>query len=267
MKTYNIKLNGKTAARNITKVSAKKKYLKDRSDKDIVYIGDEKHIFNLLNDLKKVFDSDLYYAPGIHVEYDSGRDNEEHEYCSDSICRCGTIENAHVDEVNFGELSKYLKEKIIKLGYKISEIKEYCIDRVFAINRDKIIDGNNYSVGVCCGYYGQEIDGVSVYLGFMAEELYKVMSVDDLFAVREILLMEYGHLIFDIKTVKVVEIEYKKLKIGNIDYPKKLNRQRIEEYRGSGGIIGIYRGKRLIDGYHRYFANEGAKVVKILEIA
>ena len=108
------------------------------------------------------------------LEYDYNTYTSCHErYCNEEgICRCSTIQNAHVVSVNIPNMVNHIYDYYFDdsistkrnftinsiLGGVSKEIDIYTIDRILRIN--KAYEPSNWEVQVCGGYYGEEIDDV-----------------------------------------------------------------------------------------------------------
>lgn len=219
---------------------------------------------------------DFHYC--VDVEYDRNYD------CisagCDDICRCSTIYDAMVEYVDIPAVVKKLHKHLFSKQSKAEkEFNLYCLDRIYRYL--KLYEPEKWEINVCNGYYGEEIDSVTL------EDEKAVIAVIEKFKEADnklhfILNLEYGFILPEIdgKDYEVKKIPYSKIKI-NRDYIKKIDTTSVELYReeiNSSERLNEYKNMiymvvlekegyyRLIDGYHRYKALEGEKKVKAIAI-
>jgi hypothetical protein len=190
-------------------------------------------------------------------------------------CRCTTIERAWVASINVKEVIKYLYERYSKSQ---SEINEYCFDRI--CSAFKIYDKDLYEVESCCGYYGEEIGGVYFEDEEKIVEAYnKLLELtSDIEKIKYVLELEYGYLIdrVSIKTSATIEeVSTEKIKLPQQEYFVKLSKKVIEDYKDRKLPVAVcikhkdrfhdvFDTYTLVDGYHRFVANQGRKANKII---
>lgn len=215
-----------------------------------------------------------YYT---HYDYDTRYDCKS--YGCDSICRCGRIYNEHITSVDIKAIvdfliKEYYNDKDISakrnstidsiLGNIGREINYYTVDRILRLN--KIYDPNKWSIKVVSGYYGQEIEEVKLFSDIakkIDKQLEEAFDIVDLSKRVEYLLeLEYGYILPELQGCKYQLIEVNKDDIiaGSSGQYKKVSKEDIEHYNKYNSIKGvvIQNGSkyRLIDGYHRFFANK-----------
>jgi uncharacterized protein YqkB len=230
---------------------------------------------------------------GVDFTYDLRYDYHNYTSCSESgcneegICRCSTIEDAHVTSVNIPSMvnhiyANYFDDSISTkrnstinsiLGSVSKEIDIYTIDRILRIN--KVYDPSNWEVQVCGGYYGQEIDGVileDVVAKKIENQLEDAFNIIDLTERIEFLLMlEYGNILPELKglSYKITEVERDSIIFGSDAHYKNVLNEDLEHYSDKNycSIRGIVISKgdkyRLIDGYHRCSKSEN-RLIKVL---
>lgn len=196
--------------------------------------------------------------PNYHYNYSS---------CTgecDSICRCSRIENFQILSV-YRENSpvRIVKTKIgskpDRWGKNVhtpTVIQEYAIDRLFRIHR--VYDTSLWTMDSGNGYYGEEITSVSFDNedAFMAEVNYMLTLTDELDIIKYVLTREYSFLIDAVEkssSVEIITMEPETL-FHNQDYMVRVKRYEVDDYvmpPKHVPIAVIYRGKNLIDGYHR----------------
>jgi hypothetical protein len=231
---------------------------------------------------------DLHYRC-VDIDYHTEYDCENNSCNDEGICRCGSIYDAVVTDVNISQMVNLIydelfdsstilgkrEDKLNQLLYGIGEdINRYTIDRI--LRKYKVWDPNYYEIEVCGGYYGQEIDGVFIIKNIsdkIEEELEIAFSIDDLAGRVEYLLgLEYGSLLPDLEhcQYEIIEIDKTEINFGSISHHSKVKKKDLEfysdkNYKGIRGLVKFVDGKyRLIDGYHRVHTTAGHKV-KVLK--
>jgi hypothetical protein len=187
------------------------------------------------------------------------------------------VPNFDYDDKLFDDttLSGKREGKLSQILYGIGEdINRYTIDRV--LRKYKVWEPDYYTVEVCGGYYGQEIEGVFLSQNIASkieEELNIAFSIDDLSGRVEYLLgLEYGSLLPDLEHChyEIIEIDKTEINFGSISHHSKVKKKDLEfysdkNYKGIRGLVKFVDGKyRLIDGYHRVHTTAGHKV-KVLK--
>ena len=230
---------------------------------------------------------------GVSFKYSTDYDYDTHTDCyshgchDEGICRCETISNAHVTSVNIplivNEIYNSINDNSLSskrnmtinsiLGGVSKEIDFYTIDRILRIN--KVYEPSNWEVGVCNGYYGQEIDEVTLDSSVatkIEDEINEALLIIDINKRVEFLLkLEYGHILPDLndRQYSVETIERDSVIFGSDEHYRKVNTKNLEHYsdKNYDGIRGVALvkkdGYRLIDGYHRCSTSE-SRYIKIL---
>lgn len=183
-------------------------------------------------------------------------------------CRCTTITNTWIDEVNANKVIEKLYNKHSKDD---SIINKYCFDRICYVHG--IYNKDLYEIETGGGYYGEEVYGVY----FENEEKifndYKlVITFDtDVEKIRYCLKLEYGYLIDCVVSAKsafISNVSIDRIHLPQREYFVKVDRNVIEEYKDWHLPIAVCikneYGYRLIDGYHRYVANKNRSKVDII---
>lgn len=221
------------------------------------------------------FPDSFKYFYGVEYDYDTSRNCRE-EGC-DEICRCSKIYNERVISVNLNDIVNYIVNSGDKKCHLVSEkVKEpdltffkYSIYRLAVSHQIYLPD--SWSVKICRGYYGEEIDGVELINNDFQNDVSEIYKLTPNERIKYVLKKEYGFLLESLrdKTFIEREVQVGDLVVGNETYRKKIKSGTYtnENY---GEPIGIYlkdtRDKyRLIDGYHRYVdLAAGKKTVKII---
>jgi hypothetical protein len=219
-----------------------------------------------------------------NYDYDAYRDCGAHGCDEEGICRCETLENAHVVTVDIPSIVNEIYNSIFDnslsskrnsainsiLGGVSKEIDIYTIDRILRIN--KAYEPTNWEVQVCGGYYGQEIDDVLLENSVaqkIEEQINEALSIIDLTPRIEYLLMlEYGSILPALqgRQYSIETVERDSIIFGSDEHYRKVNTKSLDHYsdKNYNGIRGIALVKdnryRLIDGYHRSSTSENIKI-------
>lgn len=219
-----------------------------------------------------------------NYDYDAYRDCGAHGCDEEGICRCETLENAHVVTVDIPSIVNEIYNSIFDnslsskrnsainsiLGGVSKEIDIYTIDRILRIN--KAYEPTNWEVQVCGGYYGQEIDDVLLENSVaqkIEDQINEALSIIDLTPRIEYLLMlEYGSILPALQGRKysIEIVERDSIIFGSDEHYRKVNTKSLDHYSDKNytGIRGIALVKddryRLIDGYHRSSTSENIKI-------
>lgn len=209
--------------------------------------------------------NNFYYA-GVEIDYHSGR----HGCNCDGMCRCSTIEGAHVKEVSIKSVVEHIKKEN---KIKCSELEDYCMDRL--ARAYKMYNPDTWEVEVCTGYYGEEIKAVTFNnysdLCKALNEMLEIKSAKN--KIEYILKKEYGYLLESLKKAKylieTIPTDSILLK-SNTEYVKKVSPEDFysdTEYKLIRGIVrpedGVKGKYRLIDGFHRVITTK-KKEIKVL---
>lgn len=219
-----------------------------------------------------------------NYDYDAYRDCNAHGCDEEGICRCETLENAHVLTVDIPSIVNQIYNSIFDnslsskrnsainsiLGGVSKEIDIYTIDRILRIN--KAYEPSNWEVQVCGGYYGQEIDDVLLENSVaqkIEDQINEALSIIDLTSRIEYLLMlEYGNILPALqgRQYSLETVERDSIIFGSDEHYRKVNTKSLDHYSDKNytGIRGIALVKddkfRLIDGYHRSSTSENIKI-------
>jgi hypothetical protein len=167
--------------------------------------------------------------------------------CDDDYCRCGKIVDERVENIKISELVK-------EICNSNDIIFRYCVWRLAVIH--KLYEGSNWSVKVCGGYYGQEIDGISLENNEFVRDVEMVEKLSTNERLEYVLNKEYGFLLDSLKGKNYIikSVDFNDLMAGNEGYKKKVDKNIYDQ--SYNLPIGIYLKQedkyKLIDGYHRY---------------
>lgn len=251
------------------------------------YKNDSKRISRVLDngirylDPGILFDTTDTYRLGASEDHDRNSCNcrgDEGDGC-DGYGRCSTISNAHLTKGP--DVKAMLAEMLLRPptgrdSYRaLWNAKEkfdpyegadpffaYAVERILC--HTGVRKAENWSVEVSRGYYGEEVDGISLK-SEVANDAYEHLATvfglddpDDL--MKHILKVEYGYLlpVLEPKLRWSFEKWNKKAVIAaNTDHFKRLDRDIVksydEKYTGPRGVAVQGDGApRLLDGYHRF---------------
>lgn len=180
--------------------------------------------------------------------------------CS-GICRCSQIVDQKIINVPFDSIVNKVQKH-----FKVAKaIDLYGIDRILRFF--KIYDNDNWYISVSGGYYGQEIDGFHLEsCDKLFDTITSFLALPNISKKTEFLLeLEYGYLIDKAKDKKwsIKTVDFKLIKTSNEVYVKKVQKEE-NLYVGYKGIccVCVFEDDlyRVIDGYHRFVANNRDKV-------
>ena len=184
-------------------------------------------------------------------------------------CRCSVIANAHVPvDVNNSYRLACLSAKNQKL---YDDLRFYCLERMLSCLLRE--NPNCFEVSVSGGYYGEEVDGVTMDGGVVSlannfiRDLNKGKSkIHYRNLVESVLRAEYGYVLpaLEGKTWDVAKVSIKAIKPNHESY-RGSNAGTISQYanqysRNKGDLLSCLCKKVddntyvLVDGYHRYAA-------------
>ena len=221
---------------------------------------------------------------GVYVDYGYTYDCENYGCDEEGICRCGTINNEHIDSVDVSLIVKRIYDEFFEQGkaanrnnainevlYGIGkDIDIYTIDRI--LRSYKIWENENWDIEVDGGYYGQEAGNVTIketIADKIDEELWTVFSLPSLKEKIEYLLnVEYGKVLPELSNCNYESIVIDKddvifgvEKHLNKVMKKDLDFYSDKNYSGLRGIVVKSGDKwRIVDGYHRIFTTKWPKI-------
>ena len=221
---------------------------------------------------------------GAYVDYGYTYDCENYGCDEEGICRCGTINNEHIDSVDVSLIVKRIYDEFFEQGkaanrnnainevlYGIGkDIDIYTIDRI--IRSYKIWENDNWDIEVEGGYYGQEVNDVRIKESIadkIEEELLIVFSLPSLKEKIEYLLkVEYGKILTELSNCNYESIVIDKddVVFGVEKHLNKVMKKDLDfyadkNYNGIRGIVVKSGDKwRIVDGYHRIFTTKWPKL-------
>jgi hypothetical protein len=236
--------------------------------------------------MSKLKDKD-FKGYGLQYEYNTQSNCDEHGCDDEGICRCSTIENARVENVDV----KIIVDKIYALYFDNSkstkrhntinsilygmgkEIDIYTIDRI--VRSHKIWKNDNWDISIEGGYYGEELGNIKIIESLakrIESDLELAFDIDDLDKRIEFILnVEYGYILPELVNSKyeIVDIRKSDIIFGSDGHYIKIQMEKLDHYSNKNytGIRGIVKEKdgkfRLIDGYHRVYKFDG-DLIKVL---
>lgn len=224
------------------------------------YTEDNKEVMK--NTLDKFVKTNLYYS----IDYDYRRSGCT---CNDDICRCTTIEDSWIENIHVNNVIEELYKK-----YKTKNdnfVDRYCFDRI--CHMLKIYDKDLYEIEVTSGYYGEEVDGIYFINEKKLADCYSTVQKlnKDIDKIKYCLEFEYGYLIDSVKNttrVSLVRLYPSELIVPQREYFHRLFTSVVDYYKDIKLPICICIKDndkyRLIDGYHRYAANEDKETIVII---
>ena len=221
---------------------------------------------------------------GVYVDYGYTYDCENYGCDEEGICRCGTINNEHIDSVDVSLIVKRIYDEFFEQGkaanrnnainevlYGIGkDIDIYTIDRI--LRSYKIWENDNWNIEVDGGYYGQEAGNVTIketIADKIDEELWIVFSLPSLKEKIEYLLnVEYGKILPELSNCNYESIVIDKddVVFGVEKHLNKVMKKDLDfysdkNYSGIRGIVVKSGDKwRIVDGYHRIFTTKWPKL-------
>jgi hypothetical protein len=198
----------------------------------------------------------------------------------EGICRCGKIVDEHVMSVDLSLVTDEIYDQLFprenqsdkrenilsEIFYGGEKVDKYCIYRILAINESYYPE--NWRVNISGGYYGDEIDGITMDLEMYKKINEQCQKLKELTTLKDkinyVIFLEYGHLLEDLKNVDYElvaiyknHIDFKKL---NQNHIKNVKMKDLDHYSYTNYILprGIVRGDtdnyKIVDGYHRIIA-------------
>lgn len=190
-----------------------------------------------------------FYYCGVDVDYDRNSDWCE---CED-YCRCSTLDNVTIKNVDISDVFEQFNREYNPLNDKITS---YCIDVI--LRKNLAYSSDWYEVNVCWGYYGQEIDDVTMNnFNKVVEDISALISIpENIDKVRFALIYDYGRLLPKVISAKSAIV--KKITISDINqndwYGPKIDDDFKPIEKVPMWILSTNDDKtyKIIDWYHRF---------------
>lgn len=222
------------------------------------------------------------YTNSIEYDYRNIVAHDHDIRCADDYCRCSTIEDCVITKVNALEFAKTIKEY---LGID-TNTELFNID---IINICKNIISEDFIFNICCGYYGEELDGItleshmvnklSIIFSLKAYRKEKLKNIESKIEkdeymldeyIKKILTEEYGYVLDSLKNSKfrIIEISPSDIEFPQKNYNEFVKRGDLLGYKNKKDICGLVKKINnkyiVIDGYHRINANLDKKTIKVI---
>lgn len=219
---------------------------------------------------------DFAYSGGIEYDYDRVEAPDHDERCAGDYCRCTNLEDFVLEKVNAKDFIDTIN---ITLGIDSDlfdkDVTAFC----------NTLTTDSFEFNVCGGYYGDELDSVSLEHCFITKlaNIYSVKAYrkaklnkieSSLYVledyVKKILIDEYGYVLDTLEKskFKVVEISPKDIVFPQAEYNDIIKSQNLSGYKNKKGVCGLVKlvGDKyhVIDGYHRLNANINKTSVKVI---
>lgn len=207
--------------------------------------------------MKNVRVSDFNVRWSVDVDYDTERDCENNG--CDGICRCSTITNTKIDDIDVSWTDfKLVDEKGKKVPIKKgpSDIEKYCLNRLIVIHGG--FDEDNYEIIIDRGYYGEEIGGITFEdSNSLIDDANELLELDtDLDKVLFVLLKEYSYiptLIESVTDAEVIALPLSEVQPSHGSGMMKAQDNYIYRVENEDEFMGIiFDSHLLIDGNHRF---------------
>jgi hypothetical protein len=231
-------------------------------------------------------DKNFHYS-GVEIDYQREYNCSSYGCDSEGICRCSSIYNAEVSNINVSDIvmsiyediydnSKSTKRNnIINSLFGIEkELEIYTIDRI--LRKSFIYDKNIWEIEIEGGYYGQEIGDVKLddkYADKLSDKINYALSIDNFKErVEYLLTLEYNYILPELlnKNYRIVNVKKSDIVFGNDKHLKCVSEKELEfytdrEYKGIRGVVLKKENKyKVIDGYHR-LSKTNSKIVTVIE--
>lgn len=234
------------------------------------------------NNFKYCIDYNHY---GNYTCEESGCDDE-------GICRCYKIYQVDINFIDITKITKSIWNDIrlddkqhnrnknitnIIYNYDSDMVNQYCIHRI--LTKNKIWDKSNINPIITHGYYGDEIEDITIKVDIftkISNEIEEVLNIDILEdKINYVLNLEYGYIRSNIKDkeYEVISVKKEDLDFGQDKHYKNVLHKKLEYYSDKNYLTNSIRGIaykvgdkwNVIDGYHRLTQTKLEKV-KIIGI-
>ena len=201
------------------------------------------------------FISKIYFSYSSIMEYEYERNTayDHEERCANDYCRCITLENFELTSVSAKEFMKYLNE--------YSDFDKCDFEKEFIKICDKMTS-YDFDFNVSGGYYGEELDSVSLsnpdiineianlysIKAYRSEKIKRIESTikEDYILdeyVKNILIKEYGYVLDSLKKskFKIIEINTKDIVFPQVEYNDIIKSQNLGSYKNKKGVCGLVK--------------------------
>lgn len=236
-----------------------------------------------------MLDNDFKYC--VDYTLDGHYDCENHGCNDEGICRCYTISYGIINNVSIRKVSDQIfrhyfdttsqsfsrDSKLFGLIHNIDKLElvyfwEYCINRLLTIH--KVYKPNLWSVNWSSGYYGDEVDSVTLEkntFNKFKSDIDFIIELNHLPEIVEFILQkEYGFILDKVKSKNwtIKEVNSEDIVFPQQNHLQKVNQSNLNYLEDSrpDDILGICIQEnnkyRVVDGYHRlsYYQNKVNKI-------
>lgn len=221
-----------------------------------------------------IYDIDFKYN-GVDFDYHTEYDCESHGCYDDWACRCGTIVDQEVTEINLPSISnsillKFYGHKTSKGEELFNDIDIYCVERILRLN--KIYNKESFEINISGGYYGEEVDSIVLCRNDkLLSDLNSFFSLKKMNEKIEFVLsLEYHKILPELLNLEwsIESINQEQVDFGSEKHKEMVKRDTEIFYRNHTLPLGIVLKKnnryRLIDGYHRISQSDKEKIQVIV---
>jgi hypothetical protein len=168
---------------------------------------------NVKGDIGVVKNYDFMYSGAVDYD-DSGYHSCERSGCDDEgICRCYTITDVSIYNINLVELRKIIMKRIGNVrGKDLSfiiadtdtEMNAYCIDRI--LSKYKVYTSEAWEAEWNSDYYGESVNSIKLVDSSEIEKrIHEVIAIDeDIDKLKYVLQMEYGNILPEVDGTELV---------------------------------------------------------------
>lgn len=232
--------------------------------------------------LLRIRNINFSYSSAIDYDYDRVEAPDHDERCANDYCRCTTLENFVINNIDADSFLNLLKDHL-----DIDNINLFRNDIIKICEKLRTED---FEFNTSHGYYGEELDSIQLenydvinkianifsIKAYRREKLKKIIAnseeVDYVLDeyVKKILIDEYGYVLESLidSKFKIVEIDTKDVIFSQKEYNEFIKSQNLSTYENKEDICGIVKsidGKyHVIDGYHRINANINKSFIKVI---
>ena len=230
----------------------------------------------------------------VDYDYDTEYSCEESGCNEEYICRCGRIYDVTINSVDITKLTDSIYESLVdnskagkrqqklnQLFYGGEVVDKYCINRILSYY--KLYKSENWHVQITGGYYGDEIDDVTIndiVFKLVNSECQKLMELENLSEkIKLVLSLEYGYLLpdlenkdFEIINITKSDIDFKSLNQNHIrivNKEKELNglTHYNSSYQLPRGVVKKFVDQfKIVDGFHRIIGYDDEKSFPVFVI-
>jgi|GEM_PF-3842171 len=226
--------------------------------------------------------TDFKYAVEYEIDEQLGYDHNE----CDGICRCRQISGVRIKEADPETIASTImchKPHSFKIPKDLKPYFDYALNRI--VTHSGACDVSQWNASVCRGYYGEEVDQITL----AAEPLGRIVAglshlVNGVGCAKPIeifmeaaLLAEYGYMLEGLDSAgwQIVHIKPEEVYFPKAGHYMRTNPRTVQDYKQNRDrwphpVAVVMRDPenkyiyRLIDGRHRFLANQDKKKIRVL---